>query len=164
MRNLNNSKWIYSSWFKLPVSTAIEPAIDETMVSMSRCIGAPFYFTFSPTIHTQTHTKKCLQTNPKICFLFFFFSLFRFLIARSCEDICCRKRTITKKFTATDFSNYTSNYRQCEIANLTYNSNVNNLRIKSLVQIFSTAGKKFVCLGSLVHPRAVLTTLECVSA
>lgn len=55
------------------------------------------------------------------------------------------------------------NYRQCEITNSTYSNSVNNLRIKSLVQIFSTNGKKFVCLGSLVHPRAVLTTLECVS-
>ncbi|XP_055313726.1 phenoloxidase-activating factor 2-like [Sitodiplosis mosellana] len=88
----------------------------------------------------------------------------RFLIARSCEDICCRKRTISKKSTAANFENYTGNYRQCEITNPTvYNSNVNNLRIKSLVQIFSANGKKFVCLGSLVHPRAVLTTLECVS-
>ncbi|XP_031636089.1 phenoloxidase-activating factor 2-like [Contarinia nasturtii] len=88
----------------------------------------------------------------------------RFLIARSCEDMCCRKRIISKKSTSSNFDNYTGNYLQCEIANTTYASNVNNLRIKSLVQIFSSNGKKFVCLGSLVHPRAVLTTLECVSA
>lgn len=87
----------------------------------------------------------------------------RFLIARSCEDICCRKRTISKKSTSSNFDNYMGNYRQCEITNSTYSNSVNNLRIKSLVQIFSTNGKKFVCLGSLVHPRAVLTTLECVS-
>lgn len=93
------------------------------------------------------------------------YSFSRFLIARSCEDICCRKRIIAKKSTSpSDYiTNYSNNYRQCEITDPSYNSNVNNLRIKSLVQIFSTNGKKFVCLGSLVHPKAVLTTLECVS-
>lgn len=105
-------------------------------------------------VFVSVHNIPSRTTNPIIC---------RFLIARSCEDVCCRKRTIAKKSATSEFNNYMGNYRQCEITNSTYNSNVNNLRIKSLVQIFSTNGKKFVCLGSLVHPKAVLTTLECVS-
>lgn len=95
----------------------------------------------------------------------------RFLIARNCEDICCRKRTITKKSapsststtTSSSLDNYLSNYRQCEIHNFTNGNNVNDLRIKSMVQIFSVNFKQLICLGTLVHPKAVLTTLECVS-
>lgn len=105
--------------------------------------------------------------NSRICSFIPLSFAHRFLIARSCQDICCRKQSIAKKTTKStshNFDNHTGNYHQCEIANSTYNSGVNNLRIKSLVQIFSTNAKKFVCLGTLIHARAVLTTLECVSA
>lgn len=124
---------------------------------------------------------RSVASRASLYFIFVFFLRFRYsqfdfirpiriIITKNCEDVCCRRRYFVKKSTtyagnANSFG--THNYRRpCELKNFNAaTTNENDIRIKSMALIYSSAAylKQPICIGTLIHPKVVMTTLVCAS-
>lgn len=103
-------------------------------------------------------------------FLFCFYPI-RIIITKNCEDVCCRRRYFVKKSTthAGNVNSFAAQHhyrRPCELKNFNAaTTNENDIRIKSMALIYSSSShlKQPICIGTLIHPKVVMTTLVCAS-
>lgn len=125
------------------------------------------------------HTHSPCRSS-SLCFRWFFvffvflISIFihsiRIIITKNCEDVCCRRRYFVKKSTNYAGNAISNHYRRpCELKNFNAaTTDDNDIRIKSMALIYSSSSssshlKQPICVGTLIHPRVVMTTLVCAS-
>ncbi|XP_037031477.1 chymotrypsin-like elastase family member 1 [Bradysia coprophila] len=81
-------------------------------------------------------------------------------IQRSCEDFCCRRSNTVKKSLDYNEFNDVNKHNGCDASNW---DSPDGFELPWITQIYLTKSKSPICLGSLIRPNIVITTLQCVS-
>ncbi|KAJ6647328.1 Phenoloxidase-activating factor 2 [Pseudolycoriella hygida] len=80
-------------------------------------------------------------------------------IQRNCEDFCCRRSNLVKKSTNYNEFNDVNKHSSCDASNW----DSPDFDLPWITQIYLTKSKSPICVGSLIHPNVVMTTLQCVA-